>query len=97
MTPLLIALALGLPAPPASLPPPPQISTVSRSFERPAPGCVDIDPSFVIDVAPPKGSGPLWAVRQPIARVGPDAPFRLGEKIPMTDTCPRLRNAAGRR
>jgi hypothetical protein len=79
-------LTLAAAAPTSVLPPAPQLACrlpPLADIERLA--CRDIDPSFVREVAPPQGVGPLWG----IARGDASAPL-AAKPIPQRFDCPRL-------
>ena len=87
MSPLVVALTLAA-APPASLPPAPQLAF----HLGPVVACHDIDPSFALYVAPPQGAGPLWDVAR---RSDPRTRTLAKQPLAPGSHCPRLTAVSG--
>jgi hypothetical protein len=87
MSPLVVALTLVATAQPGP-PPSPQ----SAYYLSPVVACHDIDPSFVLYVAPPQGAGPLWDVAR---RSDPRARTLAKQPPAPGSDCPRLTAVSG--
>jgi hypothetical protein len=59
MLPLVVALTLSPWSPPPALPPTPKLAPELQALVQ---SCPDLDPHFVVHVAPPSGAGPLWVI-----------------------------------